>query len=280
MYFNKQNIEEQILLYIDGELDVEAANKLLAYIDAHPQYKVLLEAYQSSILEPDTQLIYPDKSSLLRFDEAPLNTPTTIMRRWYIPAAAAAILVLVISMALVLSSQKDHQQAIIAKSNIVIPRPASEQLNPTKSGQGTTNHTSNNDKLNKQPKQNAAPKASIKSYSNQATAAPHIDKEQLHLSPMTTQQAKTQPLSLPVATPLEGANIAQIQPTTIPTDSKKRLPEWLPITEERVEVWNELMAQVVNVKDKVVTSAKSLRNKDIALRIGDVEIELGRKNHN
>lgn len=61
----KENIETQILLYVDKELSAEESQDLLRYINRHPEYQSLLREYQESVLLPEP-LTFSDKNQLLQ----------------------------------------------------------------------------------------------------------------------------------------------------------------------------------------------------------------------
>ncbi len=64
MEVNKNNIEEQILMYVDGELDTADAKAVLQYIALHPEWQSLLEEYKSLVLQPDTDIVFEGKETI------------------------------------------------------------------------------------------------------------------------------------------------------------------------------------------------------------------------
>lgn len=61
----KENIETQIMLYVDNELPAGEARDLLAFLEQHPEYKILLGDYQDSVLQPE-EMVFPNKKQLLQ----------------------------------------------------------------------------------------------------------------------------------------------------------------------------------------------------------------------
>lgn len=66
--WTKENIETQIMLYVDNELSAEEVGDLLTFLERHPEYKTLLRDYQESVLPPE-QLIFSDKNQLLQMPD-------------------------------------------------------------------------------------------------------------------------------------------------------------------------------------------------------------------
>lgn len=275
MEINEHNIEEQILLYVDGELNAAEAALLLDYIARNPAYSTMLEDYRNTILEADATMIFPDKNSLLKSENNVVALQAKSNKWWAISAAAAALLIAVVGVNTFLKPAP-VEPPVIAKNNIVPPRPATGNMQPgsiSLNQQTTTKPTTTTVKKSK-----IGTSAVQKNQREQATAVPAPEREHVPMAPISTQKARTQPLTLPDAQPIAALNMQVPEAAALPSEGL-RIPDWIPVTQERVETLNELLAQVKSVKEKVVEGGKSLRNADIALRIGDMEIGFGRKNN-
>lgn len=65
MKLTKENIETQIMLYVDNELSAEELRSLLTYLGQHPEYEALLREYQNSVLPPE-ELFFAEKNQLMQ----------------------------------------------------------------------------------------------------------------------------------------------------------------------------------------------------------------------
>lgn len=61
----KENIETQIMLYVDNELPAGAVQDLIAYLEKYPEYKALLSDYQYSVLSSE-EMVFAHKEQLLK----------------------------------------------------------------------------------------------------------------------------------------------------------------------------------------------------------------------
>ena len=66
MKINQQNYESYFVRYLDHDLTGEEAAEVQLFLQLHPELKNDLEAFRSTILKPDEQLVFTAKSSLKR----------------------------------------------------------------------------------------------------------------------------------------------------------------------------------------------------------------------
>lgn len=85
-----KNYEEYIVRHIDGELTAGETSALMAFLEAHPDLKKELAAYEDTKLIPDT-LIYPATQTLLKPE--PQKRPLIYWTRYGIAAGIAAIII-------------------------------------------------------------------------------------------------------------------------------------------------------------------------------------------
>jgi len=65
MRITRQNYEAYFIDYVDGQLTKELEVELMRFLEAHPDLREELEAFDRSIkLDPDTSISYPQKSNL------------------------------------------------------------------------------------------------------------------------------------------------------------------------------------------------------------------------
>lgn len=87
---NITNIEERLLSYIDDELSAEEEKAVEKYAAHYPAVKKELEILQRTKLQPETEIVFADKSVLYRREE---KTPVISMT-WFRVAVAAAIILI------------------------------------------------------------------------------------------------------------------------------------------------------------------------------------------
>ena len=85
---NWENYEEQIMLYVDGELTGEQQQALFDFLELHPELKAELKMYQTTTSVPDPAQVFEGKELLLR----PVSERKVIsLRQWWTYGAAAGI---------------------------------------------------------------------------------------------------------------------------------------------------------------------------------------------
>src|SRR5580765_3958686 len=66
MKINVQNYEEYFVRFIDHDLSKEEAGEVQLFLQQHPELKSELDAFQSTVLKPDSAVIFADKEVLKR----------------------------------------------------------------------------------------------------------------------------------------------------------------------------------------------------------------------
>lgn len=66
----RENYEEFFLSYVDNELPAEARLDVERFAAAHPDLQEELETLMQCRLEPETDAVFPDKGSLLQYEES------------------------------------------------------------------------------------------------------------------------------------------------------------------------------------------------------------------
>ena len=69
---NIENYEEFLCSYVDGELNEAKTKALLLFLEAHPELKDELSAFESTKLQPDTTVVFENKKTLLKKEGAML----------------------------------------------------------------------------------------------------------------------------------------------------------------------------------------------------------------
>jgi hypothetical protein len=87
---NKENYEEYLCSYVDGELNEAEVKALFQFLEAHPELKKELTAFEATKLQPDTSLVFENKNLLLQKEGGTIIP----FLNWKTMSAAAAIALL------------------------------------------------------------------------------------------------------------------------------------------------------------------------------------------
>ena len=264
MELNKENIEEQILLYIDAELDAEASQRLLDYIELHPEYRPLLESYQHTIALPEEEIVFEEKDSLLQ----PATKAIPFSGHKMTWARAASIALLIASAAFFLyrknaptvQPQMAGQLSVQPQNRIAAEEDLAEQALASRKEPMATQH-------NIRPSSGTAAKKTqhAEPVVSQITEAPPVQ----HIAAIETcRQPGLIETNITVV-----AAIAAPPPLVIAPERSK-LPEWMPLNDEHIAAFDELLAQVQHVKEQVQQKASLLKDAGWVIRIGPKEIAL------
>ncbi|MBO9152726.1 anti-sigma factor family protein [Chitinophaga sp. GCM10012297] len=120
----EKNYEEQLLSYMDGELDQQAARELELFMDAHPPLRQELEIWEKTRLVPDLSVRFENKPALYR------HTSRTVRMRpayWW---AAAAMLAGALFLLRNTFTQNDTANPTVAATSEPAARPAQQAPAP------------------------------------------------------------------------------------------------------------------------------------------------------
>ena len=139
---NESNCEEYFLLYTDNELDETKKSAVEKFVEAHPSYKQTFQLIQLAKLEPDTDIVFPDKSSLYRKQTDDKVVPFT----WWKMLAAAVILLMAGLSVWFLFINEPKNPDPIAKQET----PERKSVDDKKPGKGSSTNTSESKKPEEQ----------------------------------------------------------------------------------------------------------------------------------
>lgn len=125
-YINSSNYTEHLLSYIDKELTDEQKAEVEKYVADHPSIQQEFTILQRTILQPDTQIVFPDKSILYRKEEK-----VSVIRITWFRVAVAAMLILIaglVTFRLINSDKKDGTPSIAKQS---VPAENKQPENPS-----------------------------------------------------------------------------------------------------------------------------------------------------
>lgn len=72
MNINRHNYEEYFILYMDNELNIEDRRMVDAFVIAHPDLREELDNLLQYKLEPETEMVFPDKENLKKLQNEEL----------------------------------------------------------------------------------------------------------------------------------------------------------------------------------------------------------------
>jgi hypothetical protein len=127
-YINSSDYTEHLLSYIDNELTGDQKAEVEKYIANHPAVQQELSILQKTKLQPDTSVIFPDKSILYRTEEK-----VSVIRMTWFRVAVAAMLILIaglVTFRLINPDKKDGTPSI-AKQSVPTENKQPENSSPT-----------------------------------------------------------------------------------------------------------------------------------------------------
>ncbi len=269
MEITKENIEEQILLYIDGELDEAASANLLAYIALHEEYKPMLQAYEAVKIEPDEDVVFPHKELLLHTEPQIVAFKKTTVIRW---AAAVAVLIGLSVVAGILFKSSDNipdEKNKVAKKTAPQHNAIPQEMPATKDSVLVVAKTDEK----KQNKTGTVP------YNAVAVIKPVVTKNDVievpvrkkeNIAPIQTVAAN----EIAVAVLPRHINTTMLDKPELPDAQpvKEELPEWVPIKEETLEGANDLIAHIQTLKENLLNKTISLKNATVVFRWGNKDL--------
>ncbi len=275
MKLTKENIEEQILLLVDGELEEEATAAVLAYIEQHTEYQPMLDAYRATQLQPEEHIFFPGKESLLREEPMvlPLQPAPRPVLRWV--AAAAILIIIGTATALLLQRSGDKGGGpTLAVNEAGVKSPASVKPGTRSADTLTAKTTTKNVLADNKVVSPAIHRQKTRVVPQEPVVAvvPLPQREKESVTPLATASASEMGIaSGPVtATALDKRELVALSQEKEPASS------WSPIKEETKQGVGELVTQIRTIKEEVKEKAQLLKGATIVFRFGDKEIALNK----
>ncbi|PSK90128.1 anti-sigma factor family protein [Taibaiella chishuiensis] len=273
MEINPNNIEEQILLYVDGELSTEEAGNLLQYIALHPQWRILLEEYKSLVLPPEDELVFEGKEALLQPE--PQVLPFKPSRKPVLMRRAAAVALIAGAAGLTwLFSRQDIGSALPGSTPVALVHqpvavdtttpgaPATVTPTPTVMIARSNTQTMTTAKNGVVQPATALPGAQVARHESTP-----VDPIAGNL-PVAVGEAPPKQRALEMQRPLALTEAESADALA----SKASLPGWLPVSDQKLEGLNGLIAHIRGVKDSVASKAAQLKRTTFVIRLGEKEI--------
>ena len=112
-FINETNYEEYFVLYGDGELNDEQRDGVEQFVYRNPVHQVEFELIQKARLQPDTQVVFPDKTSLYRTED---DDEKVFVIRWWRISAAAVLFVFLSGLGWYMVSENPSSPAVATKT--------------------------------------------------------------------------------------------------------------------------------------------------------------------
>ena len=270
MVINKENIEEYLLLLIDGELSAADEMEVMTFIESHKEYQVLLDQYLETKLEME-DIVFEDKEALLKPEE---NVVSFRKRKTILFAAAGITAVLLAGTVFKLMM---HNEASMQPSIGIHTEP---KANVDSSAKNTLAMSSKTNPPN-------AVVTSSNAVASTSVVKNKVMKQQTSASNITAElkaaqhEEPIQPLSVAALKEVDITNETQINEAPLPVvaldfhEEEKKNNGMLPDA-SRLEGLNDLLSQVETLKDKIADKSKVFKNMTVAIRLGNKEFTIGK----
>ncbi len=132
-FINVTNYEEQLLDYIDDEVTAEQRKEVEKFAGLYPAVQKELALLQRTKLQPEEEIVFPDKSTLYRREEK----VRLISMTWFRVAVAAAILLIAGFATFKLVNTNDNGNTPpVAKIENSTNQPSGKKVDPSTSNPG------------------------------------------------------------------------------------------------------------------------------------------------
>src|SRR5579859_3702443 len=118
-------LQQDLLSYIDGELDEEGRRTVEAFVSRYPAKAIELQQLAMTVSQPDLSVCFPDKESLYRRE----RDRRVLLMPWLRAGIAAAVLG--IAALLFLTTHHDQASQVAVKTEKKIPPAAVTPKTPT-----------------------------------------------------------------------------------------------------------------------------------------------------
>ncbi|KAA5533138.1 hypothetical protein F0919_11345 [Taibaiella lutea] len=264
MDINKGNIEEYLLLLLDGELSKTDEEKVMAFIESSPEYKTLLDEYLLTKLEPET-VVFEDKAILLKEEAVVL----LFKKKQHYTAWAAAIAVIIVAG---IFFQMMHKKTIVTEP-LVTYHSSEDIVTDTTSGQSLAIQKNDTKEILKPVTRHPVSKKNITVAKNISTiAVVSVPKVQplnsLHVAGLKMMDVKPYGKIIAAEIPVENIDNIPVNNTLVSNNDD--------LESEKSTLFNNLIAQVETLKDKVAEKTKSLRISAVSIQLGNKEFTIGK----
>lgn len=258
MIINKGNIEEYVLLLIDGELNAAEETEVMAFIDNHDEYRLLLDQFLDTKLDIET-LAFEDKESLLKAETTLL--PLKKRKSYMAWAASIAAIIGVGIIFKIMNSDK------VSVNSSATSGYSMASLKMDTAGKNTV-AIQVVDVVEKKPvkRTDHAVTKQIKENKVVPPVAERVKADELQ--PLAVADYRT--VNIEHNSSLEPVELVP-SPTRIisPVDSDETDNAF--VSADKLDIFNELADELISVKDNIKEKVKSIRISSLAISFGNKE---------
>lgn len=285
---NKENYEEYMVLYADGELNPQEEAALLEYVKLHPNLQAELDLYASTKLMPDETIVYADKEALLKPEG---GGRTIFFGGWQTYAAAASVALLV---ALFFYNRRGEDITVNDNTNNIAqhdppvthhpetnkqpdPKPQNTTLPTTtpKTAIASNNTTKQHQPINRANKNIEPIDNSIEKQNRHTQEVVKLETatQRYLTSDLRPQVADVGTATAPVNTTPSATTSAAVATNN---NGNKAINNYLPVLRDNMGLINGIESTVAQKVDKAKQVATNLKDSEVVLKFGKKEILLVR----
>ncbi|PZF72205.1 anti-sigma factor [Taibaiella soli] len=257
-----ENYEEYMMLYADGELSGAAINELLDFVAEHPELESELNAYMSTRLEPEMELVFANKESLLH----PEPAKKTIAFGWIRYGVAAGV-ALLLGVGIYNLNRSDKT----LNNNVAVTKPQATKTQPI-AAKVVVNQT---DTINSRPATLAPAKNTIRKKQNAHTTieeASRNQKAQERSNLAMLQSAPEQGFAVNMK-PYVSDIYATADPIIINSKEPVRKSH-MPVSDENKETMYALGQAISDKVHDVKNLTANIKTSGVGFNIGGKEIKV------
>ena len=266
MVINNENIEEYLLLLIDGELSSAEEQEVMAFIETHNEYQALLDNYLDAKLDTDDILVFEDKESLLKPETEVLHFNSKRSVYYKTAAAVVAVLLSGIAFRMIVADKEELLQSIVLHKET--------QKNVADSATVKTLVIASPEKSSGTPVIQKQNRSIIQPVKNSKAVVAESDTERYVALLQPLPEADRSPLTVSAGTAASPEKIAVADYSQTGVTTAK--PDGVLNDGNRMDAVNALLARVETIKDNIESKTKGLKNMTVAIRLGGREFTIGK----
>lgn len=260
---NWKNYEEYMLMHVDGELNEEEQQHLLAFIAEHPGLQEELAAYEATRMLPDMAQTFAGKESLLKPVQPSRVISLSAIIRYGAAAAVIFLALFAASRFINRGSQDEVRFPEVSAAKPVapsVPAPLEEATAPESAPIAAAPVV--------------VPAKPMQSTSITKAERPTMQKEELSEIPALTASlipADVERESLRETVAIADVSLPAIDPQPVVQQDRQFLA-WLPLNEEKKAGLRSLKDNMDSRIAEVKTIKSNFTESALALRLGDKEL--------
>jgi hypothetical protein len=260
-----ENYEEYMMLHADGELEPAEVGALMIFIEAHPQLKSELAAYERTRLAPDEAVVYVDKDALLK----PEHTRIIALPTWVKYSAAACVAMMVATAAYKYSGRQRSIEVVAFRDTL---KSGNTQANvPVKTSPDTTSIAAVVKTTTDQPK----PVKKKEVQPRRRGGAPEPEQKRpmvaaISASVLPVAEVKTVACHTSSNMPLSTVDVPAIPAPVTEQEERRSFWDWLPMEDEKKQRFENIASAISDAYD----GGKEPAGKKVNVKVENRKIKL------